>query len=71
MWEFLYFILGLITGLLVNHWRSSSKEISQLIKNAQRIKNKLPHKMAEIVGLSEEEENFQESLKSELPKKIL
>ena len=58
-------VLGILIGLLVNPFRSETQEV------LKRFSKKLPHKMASFEGYSEEESNFAESLKSELPKKIL
>lgn len=59
------FILGLIVGLLINPFRGETQEV------LKRFSKKLPHKMGEIVGLSEAEENFKNSLKETEDTKIL
>ena len=70
-------ILGIIIGLLLaivantfsGDWRSASNYYKETLEEA--VKRKLPHKMGEIVGLSEAEENFKNSLKQTEDTKIL
>jgi len=64
MLELLYFALGMIIGLLVNPFRENIKD------ELQKVKDKLLHKQGFIVGFSEEEENFKNSLNSNFDKKI-
>jgi hypothetical protein len=65
MWEILYLSLGIIIGLLVNPFRNETQEA------LKRFSKKLPHKMGEIVGLSSEEQDFQDSLNNSFKDKVI
>lgn len=68
MLEILYLALGIIIGISLTIWAEFlAMERENIVK---RIKGIIPNKKGYIVGLSEEEENFKNSLKTNEDTKI-